>query len=40
MALSITTKFLVFRSLKNAETKVKIMFTLERATKIQEGAEV
>ena len=40
MALSITTKVLIFRSLKNAATKVKVMFTLEQATKTQEGAEV
>ena len=33
MALSSTKKVLVFRSLKNAATKVKVMFTLEQDTK-------
>jgi hypothetical protein len=38
MALSITTKVLVFRSLKNAARKV--MFALEQGAKTQEGVEV
>jgi hypothetical protein len=40
MALSTTTKVLILRSLKNAATKVEVIFTLEQGTKTQEGVEV
>ena len=40
MAFSITTKGLVFRSLKKDATKVKVIIALEQVTKAQEGTEI